>query len=167
MNKAVFIDLLDCVKRKDHERLFEVVQREYDEVVAVQAIDALLISKDLQAEELQQSCTFIGGGKVDVIEKSADSDAQEMFFVIPLSEDWNYRLGCSVEFNQHRYQIWFHHVQTNEKLKQPELCVPWDELNPLDQAMWSLLISKVERLEPAFFEEMYQSCWKSQLFDDV
>jgi hypothetical protein len=68
-------------------------------------------------------------------------------------EDRIYQIEVSVTLSDTGANVLFHHVTTNLQYPTPEACIDWGSLDPLDEAMWVLLVSKIEGLPNAWFVE--------------
>ena len=95
---------------------------------------------------------------------------REEQFIIKCTGDatGKYELTVSVhlakgEAGRPRAYVWYHHVSSHERFPAPEACVDWHTLEGVDEAMWTLLISKVERLSNEWFVEAARESQQSLL----
>ncbi|CAG7651547.1 hypothetical protein ACFQI7_28095 [Paenibacillus allorhizosphaerae] len=86
------------------------------------------------------------------------SGSPEFFLYISLTsyltgegQAHQYRIGASIRLSKGKPVVWFHHIVTHERLKDPEACVTWDNLTSEEQALWSLLVSKILSLPESWF----------------
>ncbi len=82
-------------------------------------------------------------------------------FLIRLKNDGDdkYRLNCTVSlYEDFGMSTWFHQENSERVYANPEACIPWGELSAEDEALWTLLVSKIECLPQDYYIQSAKTC---------
>lgn len=140
MNKEQFLSLCEFIKEGKQEEMFEMVASIYDELTAVHLTDAI------------EHVKFQSELETDAIE----AIPKQVHFVLTLKEDIDYRIGCTiVDEGGELLQVYYHDVKTGKRHTNLLNCVPWKNITKQECALWSLLISRIERLDYAYYSKQY------------
>jgi hypothetical protein len=93
-----------------------------------------------------------------VIQALKDSWVDKFHITLQGDADRIYSMEVSVNLADSAAIIWYHHVETHERFRNPEACVDWTKLQPSDEAMWALLISKIEKLPNSWYVKAAHDC---------
>jgi hypothetical protein len=88
----------------------------------------------------------------------AKSLSHEFFFYIPLAADEESKLGVSVSIDNSYAHIRYHHLVSNQQHLLASDCIPWESMNTEQEAMYTLLISKIEIIPNDWFVEQAREC---------
>lgn len=93
-----------------------------------------------------------------VMQAIKDSWVDKFHITLQGDADRIYAMEVSVNLAESGAIIWYHHVDTHERYRNPEECVDWSNVLPVDEAMWALLISKIENLPNSWYVQAAQDC---------
>lgn len=164
MNEEVLFQFIRSVREGNASEIFPIVTEAFGIRAAARAVSLVLqdeqtyrfLSETL-GDETEAERILLSIWDDDRFSK-VRSGSPEFFLYISLvpylpgeEQAHHYRIGTSVRLSQGKPIVWYHHVLSHERMKDPTHCVTWDTLSAEEHALWSLLVSKVLSLPESWF----------------
>lgn len=165
MDKQTYLHLLRASQEGDTGTLFSLTNELYDVDTALQAL-ILTCSSDEQIYSTVRKAMNDRRETENLLlriwssEKIKAAKPEKHSFFVFFSErgDMRYRIGITINIDDGHPDVWYHHVSKPTRHLHPEACVDWTSLSPEEEAMWTLLVSKIEQLPTSYYIEAAQAC---------
>lgn len=164
MNEEVLLQFVRSVREGNASEIFPIVKEAFGLRAAAEAVSMVLSDEktyrylcDALGDDFEAERVLLSFWDADRFSK-VRSGSPEFFLYISLvpyltgQEDaHHYRIGTSVRLSQGKPIIWFHHIISHERMKDPADCVTWDKFSSEEHALWSLLVSKILSLPETWY----------------
>lgn len=164
MNEEVLLQFIHSVREGKASEIFPIVKEAFGVRAAAEAVSLVLQDEqtyrylsDALGDDSEVERVLLSFWDTDRFSK-VRSGSPEFFLYISLvpylpgeEKAHQYRIGTSVRLSQGKPIVWFHHILSHERMKDPAECVTWDKLSSEEHALWSLLVSKILSLSESWY----------------
>jgi hypothetical protein len=165
MEPSHYLRILRSVRDKKFTEVYLLTKASFGTEAAAEAISSLMPSDQhtyrflldhLEENEDMEQIFFPIWGSQRVIH--ARGGSQEFFFFIALrGDEVYYRIGVSASLYQGRAYPWYHHIELSTRFTDLQSCIPWSKLSAEEEAMWTLLVSRIYSLPNQWFVHAIQA----------
>jgi hypothetical protein len=164
MKPSHYLRIIRGVRDKNYTDVYLLTKASFGTEAAAEAISSIMPSDQHtyrfllghleEKEDIDQILFNIWGPERAI---QARGGSQDFFFFISLrGDDLVYRIGVTARLYQGHAYAWYHHIELNTRFEDPQSCIPWSKLSAEEEAMWTLLVSRIYSLPNHWFVHAIQ-----------